>query len=108
LLPERVPLEGQPLEEQPVDIARSEAIERDLDAMIERRDLKRRQSEGEGAIEELWKESERRHAAQPREQRRWEWSRYYDGLASFHRERAAVCERRAEQLMQDEPKGETA
>jgi len=81
-----------------VDVARSEAVERDLDAVIERRDRQRRQTEGERAIEEVWRASERRHAARLREQNRWEWVRYFDRLARSLRERAAHYERRADEL----------
>jgi hypothetical protein len=89
-----------------VDVAGSEAVERGLGAMIERRDRQRRQTEGERLVEEAWARSERRHRALLREQNRWEWVRYFDRLARSLRERAAHYERKAEMLVQDEPKGE--
>jgi hypothetical protein len=46
-----------------VDIAKSETVEGELDALIRRRDAERRQSEGERAREELWQKSVREHNA---------------------------------------------
>jgi hypothetical protein len=90
-----------------LDIERAEAVERDLDAMIERRDRQRRQTEGEREVEELWKAGERLQRARLRERNRWLWVRHLDRLARTLRARAEECERKAEQLMQGEPKGET-
>jgi hypothetical protein len=42
-----------------VDVVRGERVEKELDAMIERRDRQRRKAEGGRRIEEAWAESER-------------------------------------------------
>ncbi len=44
-------------------IARGEMVEAELDAMIRRRDEKRRETEGERRTEELWQASARIHDA---------------------------------------------
>jgi hypothetical protein len=87
--------------------ARDLSVERELDAFIQRRHEKRRQTEGEREGEMLWKASERRHRAVLRERNRWEWVRHFDRLARSLRERADHYERWAETLMRDETKGDT-
>jgi hypothetical protein len=66
-------------------VARGEAVEKELDLMIRRRDDKRVESEGERAAEELWAESERRHAEQRREKNRAAWAAYHRLQAERHR-----------------------
>jgi hypothetical protein len=56
-----------------VDITHSEHVEKELDLLITRRDVQRRQTEGERLEEELWRESERRHEAKRREENRLAW-----------------------------------
>jgi hypothetical protein len=63
-------------------VARGEAVEKELDLMIRRRDDKRVESEGERAAEELWAESERRHAERRREVNRLAWCRYHEDQAA--------------------------
>jgi len=82
-----------------LDAGRAEAVERDLGAMIGRRDRQRRQTEGEREVEELWKAGERLQRARLRERNRWLWVRHLDRLAAYHRQRAADCEGRAEKLL---------
>jgi len=53
-----------------VDIARSEQVEGELDALIRRRDEKRRAEEGDRLTEELWMPSERAYFARLEEQKR--------------------------------------
>jgi len=53
-----------------VDLARAGAVEKELDAMIRRRDDKRRETEGERRERELWTETEARHVGKRREQNR--------------------------------------
>jgi regulator of replication initiation timing len=48
--------------------AQGEQVEGELDRLIARRDLKRRQTEGERAEEAVWKEVERREAAKRTEE----------------------------------------
>jgi hypothetical protein len=81
-----------------VDIARGEMVEAELDAMIRRRDEKRRQSEGERLEEELWQESERKHVARRREENRIAWCAYYRNIAGALYARAEEYIVRAEKL----------
>jgi hypothetical protein len=64
-----------------VDIGRSEQVERELDAMIERRS---RQKDPDEASE-LWQESVRRYNARKREKMRAAWHEYHQGPAVRHR-----------------------
>jgi hypothetical protein len=79
-----------------VDLASGEKIEKEIDAMIERRSRQRDPEEAS----EIWKESERRHEEQRRLQARYEWHLYHtaqnervrrtlEALASHHAEQAA-------------------
>ncbi len=52
------------------EIAKGEAVEAELDNFITRRDEKRRKSEPEREMEELWKASEGREAAHRRKENR--------------------------------------
>jgi hypothetical protein len=83
-----------------MDIARGELVEKELDAMIERRSRQKDPDEEE----ELWRESVRRYDARRREENRFAWREYHRGqverlrctvglLIAFHEERAArLCE----------------
>jgi hypothetical protein len=62
-------------------VARSEMVEKELDAMIRRRDERRRTEEGDRAAEEMWRESVQRHEAQQREQNRTAWLDYHRAAA---------------------------
>jgi hypothetical protein len=88
-----------------VDIARGEMVEKELDAMIERRSRQKDPQEDS----DLWQESERRHQEQRRLQTRLEWHLHHtaqaerlrrtlEALASHHEEQAA-------KLMDVRPKG---
>jgi hypothetical protein len=68
-----------------VDIARAEATEKELDALVRRRHDRRVESEGERAAEEMWAESERRHAARRREVNRAAWRTFHEDQAARHR-----------------------
>jgi hypothetical protein len=83
-------------------VERSEMVEKELDAMIRRRDAERRKSEGERAEEALWRASERRYFAKRREQNRWEWVRFYDRMAASLRTRAEEYDQRAAKLLEPE------
>ena len=65
------------------DIGRSEAIEGDLDRLIERRHDQRVTLEDERPAEEAWQESERRQEARSREENRAAW-----GGRVYHQEQA--------------------
>jgi hypothetical protein len=60
-----------------MDVARGELVEKELDAMIERRS---RQKDPEEESE-TWQESERRHEEQRRLQARYEWHLYHTAQA---------------------------
>jgi len=64
-----------------LDVAKGEAVERELDAMIERRS-KHKKPEEES---ELWKEPMRRYNARRQEGLRSEWCEYHQGQATRHR-----------------------
>jgi len=66
-------------------VARAEKVEKDLDAMIRRRDDQRRDTEGERAEEELWAESCRAHDAKREQERRAAWCRYHEDQVIRHR-----------------------
>jgi MoaA/NifB/PqqE/SkfB family radical SAM enzyme len=87
-----------------VDIARGEMVEKELDAMIERRSRKGGVDPDER--EELWKESVRRYNTRRREENRIAWCEYFSRLAGSLRARAEEYDRRAQTLMKtDEPRG---
>ena len=68
-----------------MDIAKSSAVEGELDNFISRRHEKRVKEEGERPAEEMWAESERRHAARRREESRAAWRKYHHDQAARHR-----------------------
>ena len=84
-----------------MNVAKGEAVERELDAMIERRS-KHKEPEEES---ELWKESVRRYNARRREKNRLAWCDYFSRLAGSLRARADEYDQRAQTLMEDLPKG---
>jgi hypothetical protein len=85
-----------------VDIAKGEMVEKELDAMIERRSRKEPDPDKR---EELWKESVRRYNARRQEELRAEWHGYFCRLAGSLRARAEEYDRRAQTLIEDQPKG---
>ena len=66
-----------------MDIARSEAVEADLDRVIEHRSRKGEVDPGER--EALWQTSVRRYNARRREEMRAAWAFYHEGQAERHR-----------------------
>jgi hypothetical protein len=87
-----------------VDIGRSEQVERELDAMIERRARQKDPDEEH----ELWRESVRRYNARRREENRLAWCDYFSRLAGSLRVRAEEYDQRAQTLMHTEQRKETA
>ena len=77
-----------------MDIARGEMVERELDAIIERRS---RQKDPEEASE-AWQESVRRYNARRREENRLAWCDYFSHLAGALRARAEEYDQRVAQL----------
>ena len=68
-----------------MDVAKTSAVEAELDNFISRRHEKRIQEEGERPAEEVWAESERRYAARRREENRAAWRKYHQDQAARHR-----------------------
>ena len=83
-------------------VEHAEMVEKQLDAMIQRRARKGDMDPDER--EEIWKESVRRYNARRREENRREWCGYFERLAACLRARAEEYDHRA-QMMEDEPKG---
>jgi hypothetical protein len=67
------------------DIGRGEAVERDLDAFIEKRHEQRVRTEGERQAEEAWTESVRTYEEKRRQVARLEWHAFHCGQAARHR-----------------------
>ncbi len=85
-----------------LDVERGEAIEKELEAFIEKRSRKEPERD---AREELWKESVRAYHASKEAERRAAWATYHAAQATRLRrtmERlAAVHETRAQQLLEE-------
>jgi hypothetical protein len=81
--------------------ASGEAVEAELNRLIERRSRQRDADEES----ELWKESVRRYNARRREENRREWCGYFERLAACLRARAEEYDHRAQKLMDVRPKG---
>ncbi len=86
-----------------MNIARSEMVERELDAMIERRSRQKDPDE----VSELWQESVRRYNARRREENRLAWCGYFERLATSLRSRAEEYDQRAQTLMETDQRKET-
>ena len=80
-----------------MDIARGEMVERELDAMIERRSRQKDLDEAS----ELWQESVRRYNARRQEENRLAWCDYFGRLAASLRSRAEEYDHRAQALLED-------
>ena len=68
-------------EQGEVDISRSEAVEHELNRLIERRHDHRTAEERHRPSEELWQESVERYKAERDSQLRTEWTKYHRGQA---------------------------
>jgi hypothetical protein len=68
-----------------VDVVRAEIVESELDRMIERRDDKRRETEGHRPSEEMYEESCRVHNARREQERRAAWASFHRAQAERHR-----------------------
>jgi len=79
-----------------VEIARGEMVERELDAMIERRSRKKDPDEES----ELWQESVRRYNAKRRQENRLAWCDYFSHLAGALRARAEEYDQRSRALLE--------
>ena len=86
-----------------MDVAHGEMVEKELDALIQRRARKGDVDPDEA--EEIWKESVRLYNARRREENRLAWCGYFERLATYLRARADEYDHRAQPLMEDEAKG---
>ncbi len=86
-------------------VARGELVEAELDAMIRRRDEKRRKTEGERDEEALWAASVARHHERERRRNVAAWFAYFCRQADSHRALSEEYERRAEELCEDRGEG---
>jgi hypothetical protein len=86
-----------------MQVARGEMVEKELNAMIERRFRKGEADRDE--LEPLYMESVRRYNAQRREENRLAWQNYFSHLAGSLRARAEEYDHRAQMLMEEQPKG---
>ena len=77
---------------------RREMVERELDAMIERRSRQKDPEEEH----ELWQESVRRYNIRRREENRVAWCEYFSHLAGALRTRAEEYDHRARALSEDQ------
>jgi hypothetical protein len=84
------------------DVARGELVEKEIDAMIERRSRKGEVDPDEQ--EELWRKSVRRYNARRREENRLAWCDYFSHLAGALRARAEEYDQRAA-LLEDRGEG---
>jgi hypothetical protein len=80
-----------------MDVAHREMVEKQLDALIQRR---ARKGGVDPQAEEIWKESVRRYNARRREENRREWCGYFERLAACLRARAEEYDHRAQMLME--------
>jgi hypothetical protein len=83
-------------------VEHAEMVEKQLDAMIQRRARKGDVDPDER--EELWKESVRRYNARRREENRLAWQSYFSRLAGSLRARAEEYDQRAA-LLEDQGEG---
>jgi hypothetical protein len=94
-------------EQGEVDVSRSEAVEHELNRLIERRHDQR--TAEERPSEELWQESVERYNAERDRQLRTEWTEYHRGQAARHRAvlKALIATHEGEAAMLEatEPKG---
>jgi hypothetical protein len=82
-----------------MDAAKAEAVEGELDSLIERRAGEARDAD---RVEELWKGSSRGEAMKRREANRWLWIRHFEAVAEVLRKRAEEFDVKAKELMETE------
>ena len=68
-----------------MDISRSEAVEHELNRLIEKRHDQRTAEERHKPSEELWQESVERYNAERQRQLRLQWCEYHQDQAARHR-----------------------
>ena len=91
-----------------MDVSRREAVEHELNRLIEKRDDERTSAEGHRPSEELWKASVERYNCERERQLRAAWCEYHQGQAVRHRAVLETLIARHEQQAEryrDQPKG---
>lgn len=91
-----------------MDIARGEATEKELDALITRRHDQRVAEEGERPAEELWKEGERRYFAAQTKEKRCDQVAWCGYLEVMYAMRSEEWRRKKAALMEATDKRKTA
>ncbi len=83
-----------------MDAAKAEAVESELDRLIEKRAAEGRDA---GRVEELWKDSTRRHNEQRREELGAAWRAHHLRMREVHARLAEEHEARALRLLDGAP-----
>ncbi len=83
-----------------MDAAKAEAVESELDRLIEKRAAEKRD---EGAVAELWEDSTRRHSEQRREALGLAWRDHHLRMQEVHARLASEHEARALRLLGGSP-----
>jgi hypothetical protein len=95
-----------------VDISQSEAVEQELNRLIEKRHYQRMTEDGHRPSEELWKASVERYNCERERQLRAAWCEYHQAQATRHRSvlEAVIAdhEEKARKLLAAEDRGEGA
>jgi hypothetical protein len=81
-------------------VARSEIVEKELDAMIRRHD-QRRQTEGDRQAEELWRESVARFHERSEAEMRSRWIEYEQHMTELHTRLAEEHREKAQKLLEE-------
>ena len=89
------------------EIGTGEGADAQIDAFISRRHVQRVKSDGERALEDLWRESERRQAARRRKEVRAGWYGWHLARADLYARLSAEHTAAAEGLLSG-PAGTTA
>ena len=84
-----------------MDITRGEnLVESDLNNLIERRAREHKEADGQGSLEKMWAESERKHRERRRRENLAAWVDFHLHLAGVHGCIAAEHEQRAQALLE--------
>ena len=92
-----------------MEVARTSAVEGELDNILSRRREKRVEEEGERLAKEMWQESELKYAERRREENRQAWASFHETQAKSHRRTLASLitdhEEKARKLLAPEDRG---
>ncbi len=83
-----------------MDIGRIEAIEADLDKLIEKRETEAKSGRERANDEEAyWKARDRRQTKARRLENAKEWASHYSGLSYFFHDQAAICAQKRDEAL---------